>query len=167
MLHDLQRQLVWESRRKQKLTHHKVRAAKLAMPSFLRWSDSAITYDRSDHPEYVPCPVGCSLVVDPIVGTKRLTKLLMDGGSGLNIMYSETLDAIGVNRSRIRPSGAPFHIIMPGKQVVPIGQIDLPVTFWDRSNFKTKTLTFEVVDFRDAYHAIFGAAMLCEVHGGP
>ena len=97
MLHDLQRQLVWESRRKQKLTHHKVRAAELATPSFLRWSDSAITYDRSDHPDYVPRLGRCPLVIDPIVGTKRLTKVLMDGGSGLNIMYSETLDAMGID----------------------------------------------------------------------
>jgi hypothetical protein len=31
------------------------------------------------------------LMVDLIVGTKQLTKVLMDGGSGLNIMYAETL----------------------------------------------------------------------------
>jgi hypothetical protein len=31
------------------------------------------------------------LVVDPIVGMKWLTKVLMDGGSSLNIMYDETL----------------------------------------------------------------------------
>jgi len=36
-------------------------------------------------------------VVDPIIGTKRLTKVLMDGGSGLNIMYTETLDAMGID----------------------------------------------------------------------
>ena len=33
---------------------------------------------------------GCySLVVDPIVHKKRLTKVLMDGGSGLNILSQE------------------------------------------------------------------------------
>jgi len=54
-------------------------------------------------------------VVDPIIGTKQLTKVLMDGGSGLNIMYAETLDAMGIDRSRIRPTGASFHGIMPRK----------------------------------------------------
>ena len=34
-------------------------------------------------------------MVDPIVGMKRLTKVLMDGGSGLNIMYAKTLDEMG------------------------------------------------------------------------
>ena len=62
-----------------------------------------------------------TLVVDPIIGTKRLTKVLMDGGSGLNIMYAETLDAMGIDRSCIRPTRAPFHGIVPGKQVMPLG----------------------------------------------
>ena len=60
-------------------------------------------------------------MVDPIVDTKRLTKVLMDGGSGLDIMYAETLDTMGISRSHIRPIGAPFHGIMPGKQAVPLG----------------------------------------------
>ena len=54
-------------------------------------------------------------MVDPIISTKRLTKVLMDGGSGLNIMYAKMLDAMGIDRSCIRPTGAPFHGIMPGK----------------------------------------------------
>jgi len=86
-----------ESRHKQKLTHHNIRAAELATPLFLWRSNSAITYDRSDHPDYIPYPGRCPLVVDPIIGTKRLTEVLLDGGSGLNIMYSETLDAMGID----------------------------------------------------------------------
>ena len=60
-------------------------------------------------------------MVDPIISTKRLTKVLMDGGSGLNIMYAETLDAMGIDRVRIRPIGAPFHGIVPRKQAMPLG----------------------------------------------
>ena len=36
------------------------------------------------------------LIVDPIIGKKRLTKVLMDGGSGLNILYIDTLDAMHI-----------------------------------------------------------------------
>ena len=60
-------------------------------------------------------------MVDPIIGMKWLTKVLMDGGSGLNIMYAEMLDAMGIDRSRIQPTGAPFHGIVPGKQAIPLG----------------------------------------------
>jgi len=55
------------------------------------------------------------LVVDPIVGPKRLTKLRMDGGSGLNIIYAKTLDKMGIDRTRLHPTQAPFHGIVPRK----------------------------------------------------
>ena len=45
---------------------------------------------------------------------------------------------------------------MPRKQVVPLGQIDLPVIFRGPSNYRMETLTFEVVGFYGTYHAILG-----------
>ena len=95
-------------------------------------------------------------MVDLIIGTKRLTKVLMDGGSGLNIIYIKTLDAMGIDRSRIRPTGAPFHSIEPGKLAIPLGHIDLPITFGNPTNYRMETLTFEVVRFHGTYHAILG-----------
>ncbi|XP_066318994.1 uncharacterized protein [Miscanthus floridulus] len=95
-------------------------------------------------------------MVDPIIDTKRLTKVLMDGGSGLNIMYAKMLDAMGIDRARIRPTRAPFHDIVLGKQAVPLGQIDLLIPFGDPTNYRMETLTFEVVRFHGTYHAILG-----------
>jgi hypothetical protein len=115
-----------------------------------------ITFDQSDHPESVSHPGKYPLVVDLIIGTKWLTKVLMDRGSGLNIMYAEMLDAMGIDRTRIRPTRAPFHGIVPGKQAKPFGQIDLPVTFGNSSNFRMEVLTFEVVRFHETYHTILG-----------
>ena len=37
---------------------------------------------------------------------------------------------------------------------MPLGQIDLPVTFGDQFNYRTETLTFEVVGFPGTFHAI-------------
>ena len=95
-------------------------------------------------------------MVDSIVGTKRLTKVLMDGGSGLNILYAETLNAMGIDRAHVRPTGAPFHGVVPGKKALPLGQLDLPVTFGGPSNYRMETLAFEVVGFHGTYHAILG-----------
>ena len=39
---------------------------------------------------------------------------------------------------------------------MPYGQIDLPITFRDPSNYRTEILTFEVVRFHGTYHAILG-----------
>ena len=54
-------------------------------------------------------------MVDPIIGMKWLTKVLIDGGSGLNIMYAKMFDAMGIDQVRIRPTEVPFHGIIPRK----------------------------------------------------
>jgi hypothetical protein len=56
----------------------------------------------------------------------------------------------------VRADAAPFHGIIPGKRVQPLGQLDLPVCFGTPSNFQRETLTFEVVGFRGTYHAVLG-----------
>ena len=71
----------------------------------------------------------------------------MDEGSGLNIMYAKMLDEMGVDRTRLRPTRAPFHGIVPRKQAMPLKQIDISVTFGDQFNYRTETLTFAVVGF--------------------
>ena len=85
------------------------------------WSRPSITFGRSNHLESVSYLGRYPLVVDPIVDTKWLTKVLMDGGSGLNIMYAETLDTMGIDRARVQSTGAPFLGIVPGKQAMPLG----------------------------------------------
>jgi hypothetical protein len=80
----------------------------------------------------------------------------MDGGSSLNILYAHTLHLLGIGLDQLRPSTTPFHGVAPGKRVQPLGQIDLPVWFGTPDNYRKKTLTFEVVGFRGAYHAILG-----------
>ena len=74
-----------------------------ATPAFLQWSKSTITFDRTDHLESVPHPGRYLLMVDPIISTKWLTKILMDGGSGLNIMYAKTLDEMSIDRTHVSP----------------------------------------------------------------
>jgi hypothetical protein len=80
----------------------------------------------------------------------------MDGGSGINVLYASTLDEMGIPRSALRLSTAPFHGVVPGIEALPLGQIDLLVTFGDVRNFRTETLTFKVVGFSGTYHAILG-----------
>ena len=75
----------------------------------LPWSETTITFDRKDHPDHIPQPGCFPVVVDPIIGKTRLSRVLMNGGSGLNLLYSETYDAMGLLRAAIRPSDASFH----------------------------------------------------------
>ena len=66
-------------------------------------------------------------MVDPFVGGTRLTKVLMDGGSGLNILYGETLRGVGIPMSKLSESNMRFHGVIPGKKAGSLGQITLDV----------------------------------------
>jgi hypothetical protein len=123
------------SARHRKQERREVCSVKVATPVYLDWSDKPITFDQDDHPDRVLSSGKYPLVVDPVIGNVRLTKVLMDGGSSLNIIYAETLGLLRINLSSIRAGAAPFHGIIPGKRVQPLGQLDLPVCFGTPSNF--------------------------------
>ena len=98
---------------------HKVRyreacVAETAIPSFLCWSESPFTFDQRDHPSRITRPGRYPLIVDPIVRKKRLTKVLRDGGSGLNILYIDTLDAMCIPWSELCHVSSPFHSVISG-----------------------------------------------------
>jgi hypothetical protein len=108
------------SARHRKQERREVCSVKVAAPVYLDWSDKAITFDQNDHPDRVPSPGKYPLVVDPVIGNVRLTKVLMDGGSSLNIIYAETLGLLRIDLSTVRIGAAPFHGIIPGKRVQPL-----------------------------------------------
>jgi hypothetical protein len=139
-----------------KRERHEVLAAEKAPSSFLDWSEDATTFSREDHPNCIPNPGQYPLVVDPVIGNARFSKVLMDGGSSLNILYVHTLRLLGIGLDQLRPNTTPFHGVASGKHVQPLGQIDLPVWFGTPDNLRKKMLTFEVVAFRGAYHDILG-----------
>jgi hypothetical protein len=87
------------STRQRKQERGEVFSIKAAALVYLDWSDCAITFDRDDHPDYVPNPRRYSLIEDPVIGNTRLSKVLMDGGSSLNIIYVETLELMGISGS--------------------------------------------------------------------
>ena len=63
-----------------KQERREVCSVKVAAPVYLDWSDKPITFDQGDHPDRVLRPGKYPLVVDPVIGNIRLTKVLMDGG---------------------------------------------------------------------------------------
>jgi hypothetical protein len=142
------------SRWREKLIRREGFNAGVAKLSYLKWSEVPITFDRKDHPDNVPQPGSYPLVVAPLLKSRRVHKVLIDGGRGINVLYALTLDELGIPRSALRSSMAPFHGVIPGIEALPLGQIDLPVTFGDVRNVRTEILTFEVVGFSGTYHAI-------------
>jgi hypothetical protein len=84
-----------------------------------------------------------------------VTKVLIDGGVELNIIFSETLRKMGLDFAElITPIGVPFYGIVPSKAAMPLEQITLSVTFGTQTNYRTEFIQFEVVNFETSYHAI-------------
>ncbi|XP_014660523.1 uncharacterized protein LOC106804271 [Setaria italica] len=89
-----------------------------------------------------------------------LPKVLIDGGSNLNIIFSETLKCMDFDFERLQPCEELFYDIVHGKGSYPISRVVLPVTFGTQDNYCTEHLTFEVANFKTSYHAILGRPML-------
>jgi hypothetical protein len=111
-----------------------------ATREYLKWSEVHITFDRSDHLDFVPKPGWYPLIVSPIIREVRLNRLLINGGSSLNILFLKTFDQMGLSKALLQPSRAPFHGIVHGVVATQVGQITLPITFRIQENFHTETL---------------------------
>src|SRR5664279_6624553 len=86
-----------------------------AVPQYLNWSEAAITWDRSDHPDHIPKLGKYALVVNPIVDNDKLSKVLMDGGSSINIIYMDTRKRMHLSETQLRHINVKFHGIVPGR----------------------------------------------------
>src|SRR5438105_13757860 len=157
----------YESKRNQTLTAREINAVTPVTPKYLKWSEVPITFGRADHPGHIPYPGHYPLVLDPIVQTVKLNRVLLDGGSGLNILFAKTLDHMKITCSELNRSSSPFHGVIPRTSAIPLGQISLPVTLGTRENFRTENIYFEVADFETAYHAIFGRSALAKFMAVP
>src|SRR3954470_11052820 len=102
-------------KRDQKIRKRAVNNVELAVPRYLRWSEQPIIWSREDHPPRVDNPGRLALVVAPQVGGYKFTKVLMDGGSSINILYYETFRRMGLTDKDLRPSNTVFHGMVPGK----------------------------------------------------
>jgi hypothetical protein len=79
------------------------------------------------------------LVLDPTIAGMTVTKVLIDGGASLNIIFSDTLRKMGLDLAgMITLTSVPFYGIVPGKAAMPFAQITLPVTFGTPANYRTE-----------------------------
>jgi hypothetical protein len=121
---------------------------------------TTITFSRADHWVHIPDPGSYPLVVEPIVEGALLSQTLIDGGSGLNVIFIDTLKKMDFDFKSLTECDEPFFGIVPSKAAYPMGRVSLPVTFVTEENFRTEYLSFEAADFKSSYHAILGRPML-------
>jgi hypothetical protein len=115
----------------------------------LRWSEVPITFSRADQWTSFFELGQFPLVLKPVVAGSKLNKVLIDCGSGLNVLFAKTLKKMGLDITNILTKNtAPSYGIVPGNATIPLGSVVLPVTFGEsRNNYRTEYIKFEVADF--------------------
>ncbi|MEF3317085.1 retropepsin-like aspartic protease, partial [Campylobacter jejuni] len=83
-------------------------------------------------------PMLCS----PVISNVQVTKTLIDGGAGLNVMSVDTFDNLQVPYEQLQPT-KPFSGVTDGS-TTPIGQVRLPITFVEHTNYRTELIDFDV-----------------------
>jgi hypothetical protein len=91
-----------------------------------------------------------------VIRESRVKKVLVDGGSSINVTFPRTLLALGVALKDLTESDTPFFGIVPTEGEYPLGHIYMPVTFGTLENYRTEFLRFEVARFDYRYNAIIG-----------
>jgi hypothetical protein len=156
------------SRRDQNLLLREIMSVEPVVPRPLRWSEVPISFSRDDQWTSFSEPGKFPLVLDPVVAEVRLTKVLIDGGSGLNHIFSNTLRKMGLDfKDMLVPSKSPFYGIILGNATHPLGTVVLPVTFSTRENYRTEFIKFKVANFESSYHAILGRSALAKFMAVP
>jgi hypothetical protein len=157
------------SRREQKATRREVMSIEPAVPTPLRWSEVPVTFSRADQWTSFSEPGRFPLVLKPVVAGSKLNKVLIDAGSGLNVLFTKTLKKMGLDITHMLTKGSsPFYGIVPGNAAIPLGSVVLPVTFGEsRDNDRTEYVKFEVADFETSYHAILGRPAIAKFMAVP
>jgi hypothetical protein len=151
----------FSSRREQKLLLREIMSVEPAVPQPLCWLEVPILFSRDDQWTSFSEPYKFPLVLDLVVAEVRLTKVLIDGGSGLNLIFTSTLRKMGLDvMDMLVLSKSPFYGIILGNAAHPLGTVVLLVTFGMRENYRTEFIKFEVANFESSYHAILGRPAL-------
>ena len=78
------------------------------------------------------------MVLDPLIDGYHLTRVLMDGGSGVNLIYKDTIHRMGINPSRISEINTTFERVIPGVEAYNRVSVILEVTFGSPGNSKSE-----------------------------
>jgi hypothetical protein len=98
------------NRRSQKDTRREVLSIKPTVPTPLRWSEVPITFSRVDQWTSFSEIGRFPLILKPVVAGSRLNKVLIDGGSRLNVLFTKTLKKIKLDITHmLTKSTSPFY----------------------------------------------------------
>ena len=119
-----------------------------------------IIFDKGDHPNRTTA-VGCfPLLVPPTLRNLKVTKMLVDGGAGLNLISPVVISKLYIAEDELKATGT-FQGANPSRSH-PKGKITLSVTFGGELNYRTEKILFDVVDLPLPYNGILGRPALAK-----
>ncbi|XP_066165876.1 uncharacterized protein [Oryza sativa Japonica Group] len=62
----------------------------------MKWSEQKIEFSDEDHPKAAVIPGRYPIVVEPTIRNIKVARVLIDGGSSINLLFASTLDAMGI-----------------------------------------------------------------------
>ena len=95
-----------------------------------------------------------------VSGRYTVTRTLIDGGAGLNVLSVEAFSLLHVPLERLQPS-RPFSSV-GGSSTGSLGQIRLPVTCGTHNKFRTELVDFDIAPISLPYNAILGYPALAQ-----
>ena len=96
---------------------------------FCHWPSKLITFDHRDYSASIRHAGWAALVLDPIIDRYHFTRVLMDGGSSLNLIYQDRIREMGINPTKIFHSNTTFKGVTPGPGARCMGSLLLNIIF--------------------------------------
>ena len=80
----------------------------IADPKFPPWSHQEISFNRQDQWAAIPEPGRFPLILDPCINNVRFERVLVDGGSSIDILFRNSLPALKLTLAQLKPYDAQF-----------------------------------------------------------
>ena len=129
-------------------------------PSFdaqrpLKWSSTPIIFDTEDHPDRRTA-VGClPLLVSPTIRNLKVTKVLVDGGAGLNLISPTVIERLQIPDGDLEVTGMVQGVNLGRSQ--PKGKVTFLVMFGGELNYQTEKIVFDVAKIPLPYNGTLAA----------
>ena len=99
------------------------------------------------------------LVIRVVVANNAIHRVLVDNGSSTDIIFASAFDKMGIGREKLEPVNA-YLRGLSRERVLPLGSIQLVLTFGDPPCQATTTVRFLIVDAPSAYNMLLGRPSL-------
>nr|AAT77329.1 putative polyprotein [Oryza sativa Japonica Group] len=100
--------MAYSSKREYKKVEREVCSTWQGAAPKIKWSEQKIEFSDEDHPKAAVILGRYPIVVEPTIRNIKVARVLIDGGSSINLLFASTLDAMGIPRKQITFDVAEF-----------------------------------------------------------